>query len=276
MTVVALLSVKGSPGATTAAAAVAAASQVGGRPTLLVELDPSGGDLRLLAARPAAEPNLVHVAGELRHARLPGLALADQAVDVLPRLTGVAAPAGPQEAGAVVASIGDAWSRAFQAFDGTVVVDAGRWDPAQQTAGRVRGHDVVGLVVRATADSVEHARHAVALVRSAARSPVAAVVVGHRPYAPEAVAGALDLPLAGALAWDRRGAAALWARGAEPAGVRSQLVRSAARTLAGLEAQIPARHVATGEVPVVALPPPPPPPPAPPAVGRAAERRGSA
>src|SRR5690606_33060131 len=98
--------------------------------------------------------------------------------------------------GAVVASIGDAWAQAFQAFDGTVVVDAGRWDPAQQTAGRVRGHDVVGLVVRPTADSVEHARHAVAAVRTAAAAPVAAVVVGQRPYAPGAVAAALDLPLA--------------------------------------------------------------------------------
>jgi hypothetical protein len=306
MTVVALLSVKGSPGVTTVAAAMVAASLVGGRRTLLVELDPSGGDLRLLAAEPVGEPNLIYAAGELRHARLPGRVLADQAVDVLPRVPGLVAPAGPHEAGAVVASIGETWARAFQGFEGTVVVDAGRWDPGQPTAGRIRGHDVVGLVVRATAVSVEHARHAVAMVRSTARSPVAAVVVGQRPYAPDAVAAALDLPLAGAVSWDRRGAASLWAKGAEPAGVRSQLVRSAARTLAGIEAQVPARHVAapaappvppapvtgevpaavsgvppvppapvTGELPAVApFRPPPPPPPPPPPVGHAAENGG--
>ena len=263
MAVFALLSVKGSPGVSTAATAMAAASLVGGRRTLLVELDPSGGDLRLLSAEPVGEPNLLHAAGELRHARSPGEVLAAEALDVLPRLPGLVAPAGAHEAGAVVSSIGGGWAAAFQAFDGTVVVDVGRWDPAQPTAGRIRGHDAVGLVVRATAASVEHAWHMVAAVRGTARCPVAAVVVGQRPYAPDAVAAALDLPLAGALSWDRRGAASLWARGAEPAGVRSQLVRSAARTLAGLEAQLPARHADRPALPATpaapSLPPPPPP-----------------
>ena len=241
MAVVALVSVKGSPGVTTAATAVVAASLVAGQRTLLVELDPSGGDVRLLAADPVGEPNLVNAAGELRHAQSAGSALAGQSVDVLPGLPGLVAPAGADEADAVVSSIGGAWSTAFRSFAGRVVVDLGRWDPGQPTARRIRGHDAVGLVVRATAASVEHARHMVATVRREARCPVFAVVVGQRPYPPDEVAAALDLPLAGGIAWDPRGAAALWATGTGRAGVRTQLVRSAARVLAGVEAEVPTR-----------------------------------
>lgn len=265
MTVFTLVSVKGSPGVTTAAAAMAAAGVVGGERVLLVELDPSGGDVRLLSAVTAAEPNLVHAAAELRHPQGAGDALGPQAVDVLPSLPALLAPAGAVEAEAVMSSIGDGWGPAFRAFDGLVVVDAGRWDPGQATARRIEGADVVGLVVRATAVSVEHARHTVAALRRAARAPVAAVVVGDRPHPPEAVAAALDLPLAGSVAWDPRGAGWLWAKGATPAGVRSSLARSATRVLAGLESGIEARHAARPDVPAVRLPPPPPPPPTPPA-----------
>ncbi len=265
MTVVALLSVKGSPGVTTTAAALAAAASAAGRRTLLVELDPSGGDLRLLAAAPPAEPNLVHAAGELRHARDGDAALDGQSVEVLPQLHGLAAPAGAYEAGAVIASIGARWAPAFADFDGTVVVDAGRWDPRQDTADRIAGADAVALVCRPTAASVEHARHLVVTVRQVAQRPVAAVVVGLRPYAPDEVAAALDLPLAGGIAWDPRGAAALWAKGAVPGGLRSPLVRTAARALVTIEALMPEPVTAPASpsavAPLAAAPPPPPPPP---------------
>jgi len=258
VTVFTLLSVKGSPGVTTAAAAMAAAGAVGGESVLLVELDPSGGDVRLLSTVTAAEPNLVHAAAELRHPQGEGDVLASQAVEALPSLPALLAPAGAVEAEAVLSSIGDGWGPAFRAFDGLVMVDAGRWDPGQATARRIEGADVVGLVVRATAVSVEHARHSVAALRLAARTPVVAVVVGERPHPAEAVAGALDLPLAGAVAWDARGAGWLWAKGATAAGVRSSLARSAIRVLAGMEAHVAAGHAARPELPV---PPPPPPPP---------------
>src|SRR5262245_41531365 len=245
MTVLTLASVKGSPGVTTAAAAMVAAAVVGGQRALLVELDPSGGDVRLLSSLPVAEPNLVHAAAELRYANGAAEALGDQAVEALPSVPALLAPAGTGEAEAVMSSIGDGWGAAFRSFDGLVVVDAGRWDVGQATTRRIEGADVVGLVVRATAVSVEHARHTVVALRRAARTPAAAVVVGDRPHPPEAVAAALDLPLAGTIAWDPRGVGWLWAKGATSAGVRSSLARSATRTLVGLETQIPARHTAT-------------------------------
>ena len=249
MAVMTLASVKGSPGVTTAAAALVAAAVVGGQRALLVELDPSGGDVRLLSSLPVAEPNLVHAAAELRYANGAEDALGGQAVEALPSLPALLAPAGAGEAEAVLSSIGDGWGAAFRSFDGLVVVDAGRWDVGQATTRRIEGADVVGLVVRATAVSVEHARHTVVALRRASRAPVAAVVVGDRPHPPEAVAAALDLPLAGSIAWDPRGVGWLWAKGATSSGVRSSLARSAGRTLAGLEDQLPARHAASAPDP---------------------------
>ena len=161
---------KGSPGVTTAAAAMAAAGVVGGESVLLVELDPSGGDVRLLSDTSAPEPNLLHAAAELRHPQGEGDALASQAVEALPSLPALLAPAGAADAEVVLSSIGDGWGPAFRAFDGLVMVDAGRWDPGQASARRIEGADVVGLVVRATAVSVEHARHTVAALRFAARA----------------------------------------------------------------------------------------------------------
>jgi hypothetical protein len=114
----------------------------------------------------------------------------------------------------------------------------------------------------------------VAALRLAARAPVAAVVVGDRPHPPEAVAAALDLPLAGSVAWDPRGAGWLWAKGATAAGVRSSLARSASRVLAGLESGIEARHAARPDVPAVRPPPPPPPPPPPARVALPARHGG--
>jgi hypothetical protein len=97
----------------------------------------------------------------------------------------------------------------------------------------------VGLVCRATAPSVEHTRRMVDAVRGTARCPLAVVVVGARPYPGDEVAAALDVPLAGALAWDPRGVTAMWARGERARGRRSWLARSASAVLAGLEALVP-------------------------------------
>ena len=51
MAVLALVSAKGSPGVTTAAAALGAAAASRGEAALLVELDPSGGDVAMLCDR---------------------------------------------------------------------------------------------------------------------------------------------------------------------------------------------------------------------------------
>jgi MinD-like ATPase involved in chromosome partitioning or flagellar assembly len=66
MAVLALVSAKGSPGVTTTAAALAGAAISAGAEALLVELDPSGGDVAMLCDR-VGEAALVSLAEELRH-----------------------------------------------------------------------------------------------------------------------------------------------------------------------------------------------------------------
>jgi Flp pilus assembly CpaE family ATPase len=179
--VIALVSAKGSPGVTTAAAALTAAASLVGD-ALLVELDPSGGDVQILTGL-EEEPGVVLAAAELRR-NVSARAVEDHVSIAPPEVPALLAPTAELMASSVIASVIDRWRPALRAYGGTVVVDAGRWDAAQATARRVTVGDLVVVVCRPSVASVEHARHIVDRLRAAARRPVVALVVGTRPYAP--------------------------------------------------------------------------------------------
>lgn len=226
-----LVAAKGSPGVTTAAAALAAVATTSGR-AILAELDPAGGSIGVLTGQPAVV-GLVDAATLLR--RTTSAAAVDDNATMTPH--GVAtllAPSSGAVAESVIASIADRWVPALRAAALDVIVDGGRWEPSQTTARRVFGADLVVVVVRPTVASVEATRHIVDRVREVARRPAAALVVGGKPYRPEEVAHHLDLPLAGAIAWDPRGATNLWAGGVSRTWMRSMLARSAAAVWANL------------------------------------------
>jgi hypothetical protein len=240
-----LVSAKGSPGVTTAAAALAAVATTNGRP-LLAELDPSGGSVQVLTGSPAGV-GLMEAAGQLRREASPSAI--DENVTVLPAgVPTLLAPAAGAVAESVIDSVGGRWVPTLRSSALDVFVDAGRWEPSQRTALRVVGADLLVVVCRPTVAGVEHTRHLLDRLREIARRPAAAVVVGDRPYPPEQVAGYLDVPLAGYIAWDARGATSLWAHGVTRVWLRSQLARSAVLTLAGLAAQVP-NTTAAGSVP---------------------------
>jgi Flp pilus assembly CpaE family ATPase len=242
MAVLALVSAKGSPGVTTTVAALGAAAASRGETALLVELDPSGGDVAMLCDRIGGTA-LVSVAEELRHGTPAVDTVPVHSVEAPPGVPAILAPSGANEASGVIGSFDDRWLPALRGSATTVVVDAGRWEPRGAAARRIAGADVVGVVCRATAPGVEHARRSMDALRGTARCPVAVVVVGGRPYPGEEVAAALDVPLAGVLAWDRRGVTAMWARGERGRGRRSWLARSATAVLDGLVAQVPAARM---------------------------------
>jgi Flp pilus assembly CpaE family ATPase len=283
-----LVSAKGSPGVTTAAAALAAVATTEGR-ALLAELDPSGGSVQVLAGSTAGV-GLMEAAGQLRRDADPGAI--DGNTTLLPSgVPTLLAPSAGSVAESVIDSVGGRWVPTLRSAALDVFVDAGRWEPSQRTALRVVGADLLVVVCRPTVAGVEHTRHLLDRLREIARRPVAAVVVGDRPYPPEQVAGFLDVPLAGHIAWDARGATSLWAHGVTRVWLRTQLARSAQATLAGLAAQVPnttaagaspARSAApapgsngsarpTPPTPAPPTPPPastlPPPPPGPPPGG---------
>jgi hypothetical protein len=232
----ALVSAKGSPGVTTAAAALAAAATANGR-ALLAELDPSGGSVQVLAGSNAGV-GLMEAAGQLR--REATASAIEENLTLLPAgVPTLLAPSAGAVAESVIESVSGRWVPTLRTCALDVFVDAGRWEPSQRTALRVVGADLLVVVCRPTVAGVEHTRHLLDRLREIARRPAAAVVIGDRPYPPEQVAAFLDVPLAGQIAWDPRGATSLWSHGVTRVWLRTQLARSATTTLAGLAALVP-------------------------------------
>jgi Flp pilus assembly CpaE family ATPase len=189
-----LVAAKGSPGVTTAAAALAAVATTSGR-SILAELDPSGGSIAVLTGQPAVV-GLVDAATLLRRTT-SAAAIDDNATMVPHGIATLLAPNSGAVAESVIGSISERWVPALRAAALDVIVDAGRWEPSQTTSRRVLGADVLVVVVRPTVASVEATRHIVDRVREVAKRPAAALVIGAKPYRPEEVAHHLDLPLAG-------------------------------------------------------------------------------
>jgi MinD-like ATPase involved in chromosome partitioning or flagellar assembly len=220
---VSLISAKGSPGSTTAAVAIVAASgELGG--SLVVEADPAGGDIEILTGV-TGEPGLLRVANDLRRHVDPQV-LPAYAVTAPPGVSAILAPTAGAASASIVDSIADRLGSAFGQLAMPVVADAGRWSATQPSARRVAGSDVVLVVCRPSASSVEHARHLLDRVRQVNRS-VAVLLVGDRPYGPQEVAAVLETQVVGALAWDPGGVASLWTEGVSKRWLRSWLARSA-------------------------------------------------
>lgn len=242
-----LISAKGSPGVTTSAAALAAvgaqdrAAQGTVQGVDLVELDPSGGDIEPLTGVTGAS-GLLGAASDLRVETLLG-----QAVQAPRGLRSLLAPTSSRVANATVAAALDGWGTALSQLGGVLIVDGGRWEAAQPAGARLSGADLVAMVCRPDPRGVEHVRHIAIDVRAAVYpAPVVLVTVGDQPYKAGEVAEAIGVPACGSLAWDPRGATALWDEGV---GQRrfmrwpsSWLARSARAVLAELV------HAASGVV----------------------------
>jgi hypothetical protein len=235
VSVVSLVSAKGTPGVTTTAVALTAVEQVGAGSAVWVELDPSGGTgwLRSQAAGRRVEPRLGELFRLVREGRA-GMEWTRLAVAAPPAVPAILAPQDRRAASRLVVDGAARWCGALAISEGLVFLDCGRWDPVQPGAGRISGSDVVGLVCRSTLESVDHARHLVQDLREIARCPLAVVVVGSHPYRGPDIADALSIPLGGVIEWRRRDVAALWARGATQLYARSTLGRSARRAVDGL------------------------------------------
>ena len=234
-------SVKGSPGVTTLAVAMAARWPDGwGR--VLVEADPAGGDL---AARYGLEvsPGLVSLAVAARRntdpaqvrlyvQRLPG---------ELPVLVG---PARGDQARAALTAICAADSRGgvLAAFakreDAVAVVDVGRLETGSPVTPLVEVADLLLLVARPRADELAHVAayaDAASLHSGLRRGRTRLLLVG-QGYSPEDVQREVGLPVAGTIPMDRRTAAALSGAGAARPSNRSRLIRAAGRVAAELAA----------------------------------------
>jgi Flp pilus assembly CpaE family ATPase len=246
---VVLTSAKGAPGVTTAALALAATWPSSGTP-VLIECDPSGGDL-ITGFQLDAEPGLTSLAAAAR--REHGQRLMSAHAQRLPGgLPVVAAPAAAEQAAAasgVLLSSADweAMSAANLTEDpangpGALVIDVGRLPagPLEQTslARLLRTADAVLLVAANDSAGVVHAAARLDPLARVVRSPerLRLLLVEAGGYPARDVATALGAQVAGLLPFDPRAASALTGRAPPRGGVlrrtrplhRSPLLKAAA------------------------------------------------
>ncbi|WP_257900980.1 chromosome partitioning protein [Saccharothrix obliqua] len=157
---VSVVSLKGSPGVTTFVVALAAVWPVPAR-VLVVEADPSGGDLGLRFSLSSA-PGLVSMAAAARRGGDAGLVW--RHAQPLPGgVPVVVAPPDAEQARAALSALAHDPTgkpevlRAVAGEPGVVVIaDCGRMDPGSPASPLVRSSDVVVLLSRAHADDLAH------------------------------------------------------------------------------------------------------------------------
>ena len=156
MTTIAFISPKGAPGVTTAACAIAAVWPAP-RDVLLVECDPSGGDLAPRFGLPTT-PGLTSYVLARRDTDRGSTDALDH-VQTLPG--GLAALFGPVGGEVAMALDGEVGAIGLEpsSMGSDVLLDCGRFNPrATGQALLLRQADLVALVTRADATSVAHGR----------------------------------------------------------------------------------------------------------------------
>ena len=215
-----------------------AASRTGG---VLVELDPAGGDVELLAGGRLGEPSLLAAVREARRSESP-LGLGGLATEVRPGLRAVLAPVAAQAAGPAVEAAVSIGATAAAGV-GWLVTDAGRWEPTQPSAARLDAADVVAVVCRSTVTSIAHARDLLVHLRG---RPLVVVVVGDEPYGPVDLAAVVDAPVLGPVAWDPSGVSELWSGGPTRRWLRRRPLARSARGVLDAVAGIVDGHTSGG------------------------------
>ncbi len=208
--VIAVCSVKGSPGVTTLCVALAARWPAPGRP-VVVECDPSGGSLAARFGLRTA-PGLVSLTAAARQNR--DLMLWAHTQPLPCGLPVVVAPPGGDYARAALATLLDARRqsvsvlRSAATHSGSVVIaDCGRLDAGSPAVSIAREADRVLLVVRPRADELSHLAASLSMVDLWAMRP-GLVLVGPGHPARE-VTRELGVPVLAEIPYDVLGARAL-------------------------------------------------------------------
>jgi hypothetical protein len=217
---VAVGSLKGSPGVTTLVVVLAAVWP--GGPATVLEADCAGGDLGGRCWLPDT-PGLASLA---TGARAGSCLIAEHIARLRCGVPVVVAPASRQAATIAVGLLAESDPRTW-ASDQAVIADVGRLDPGLPSSALawtssvlliVSGGDEASLLRLADADLPRERAHL--------------VLVGGCAYPVEDVAAAVGLPVAGQVPWDPRAAAVAW--GQRPPGTSwtSRGLPAAARALA--------------------------------------------
>ena len=241
MSLIAMVSAKGSPGVSTSAVAMALAWATGrpGRTVTLVDADVSGSGPSSTYQRHGLDDGR----GLLAWATGNDDVLQTQVVQLGDVGTAGLLPGFPD--GTKGGALTGRWDSLLAALRAAVdqdpshdiLIDIGRLGSGHEGVPLVRGSDVVLLVLQTTFDHVSFASAAAKslTVQYGLHAPVCALLVGeHRPYSRRDVAAALDIPLLGVVVHDRKAAALIGAGALQGSIRRSSLVRSCAAVVAAL------------------------------------------
>lgn len=221
-----LCSVKGSPGVTTTALALAArwpASE-----PLVMEADPAGGDLATRWRLPT-DPGLVSLTAAARRHAEAGL-LREHSHLLADEIRVVLAPAAADQARAALEAFAargiQVLSAVAQQPDTTVLLDVGRLDTASPSLPLVRSTDALVVLARPQADELAHVATLLSTIPKWTRTP-GLVLIGPG-YAKVEVEQELRVPVLATLPHDPRGAGFLCGQGRGRNPNRSALGRAAA------------------------------------------------
>lgn len=222
MSLIALVSAKGSPGVTIAAIALAA-TWPEDRRVVVAECDPAGGDLAHRFGL-GTEVSLTSFAAASRR----GSALL---VEHLQTLSGglqvLTAPVAGDQVAAALTLLGRTSPLTETAKTIDVLVDCGRIDSSSPALPLIAQADLVLVVTRPIVTDVAHVATLLPLLRSKAND-IGLIVTGNGSYDASEVATALDVMLVGRLTNDASGAAVLSGDRAPARSLgRSSLLRSA-------------------------------------------------
>lgn len=224
MSLVTFCSVRGAPGVSTTALAVAAAWPVRDR-SVLLEADPAGGVVSLRTGI-AADPGLVSLGAAARH----GVSLRDLWDHAQPLPGGAAVVPGPVStavAARVLSTSGAALgSWLAERTDVDVIADAGRLVAGSPAEAFVERSSVVVLAARPVLDQL-HPGSGLLLDLRARGVPAGWCLVGEGPHVPGEVEDAYGVPVFGVVPNDPRGAALVGTAGPARKLSRTPVVRAA-------------------------------------------------
>ena len=252
MGVLALASIKGSPGVTITTLALDAAWPVNRR-SVVAELDPAGGDIGAWRSL-APEPSVVTLAAALRREQV-GVAtnLLDHCHELPGGLRVLCGSPSPMETGSAVDVIAERLPTLVAGAGLDVICDCGRlnWScaaagrdpaapsPASAVARIARRADGLLIVTRAQLADLSHLDACLPALRSLNES-LGVILVGHLRWSRDEVASQLGVEVVGHLPHDAAGADAVGGRPARGSVRRLPLLRAARALAERITAVLPA------------------------------------
>lgn len=237
-----LCSVKGSPGVTTAALALAACWPAG--EPVVVEADPAGGDLAARFRLPVS-PGLVSLAAEARRNPSPELVVSHSQL-LPPDLRVVVGPVSDEQAHAALEVLGGRGHEVLRSAvgrpDSAVIVDMGRIRSSSPVLPLLRGADAIVLLARPRPDELTHVASLLDVVPSWTRAPSLVLVGDGHPRSE--VEQALHVPVLGVLPDDPGTASVLCGRPGKRRLHRTALGRAAGRLARVVVEVVTARQAA--------------------------------